>query len=254
LVRRALRYGIVFLGAAAAVWLAAHVGRAAALVTLGAVLLSLGGVLVWMPRAAHRAFRRGDVARAEFLYRVLRFTIFDPDARASVFISLAACALARERHELALEVLRRVQVSDLSEAARAAWFNNQAYALARSEADPSQALESAERALMLRPQVAGFRHTRGIALIGLGRLDEAIRELDAVWTEKDQGADEPPPLFEAERCYDLGVAWRRKGEAEYARDYFERAQRAAPNSVWAQRAVKALGDAAPSVAGLGDLI
>ena len=43
-------------------------------------------------------------------------------------------------------------------------------------------------------------------------------------------------FLEAERCYDLGMAWRHKGEGDYARDYFERAQRAAPESRWAARA------------------
>ena len=97
----------------------------------------------------------------------------------------------------------------------------------------------------LRPGVAGFRHARGVALLALGRVDEAIRDLDAVW-EALEGAD-APPLLEAERCFDLGTAWRRKGARDYARDYFERAQRAAPDPPGAERAAGERGHRQVSV-------
>ena len=73
------------------------------------------------------------------------------------------------------------------------------------------------------------------------RQNENQRELDAVWSTLD-GAD-PPPLLEAERCFDLATAWSRKGEREYARDYLERTHRAAPESPWAARAAEQLGEA-----------
>ncbi len=88
-----------------------------------------------------------------------------------------------------------------------------------------------EQAIALRPQVAGFRHTRGILLLDMGRLDEAGRDLEATWRESD-GSD----LLESERCFDLGRLWTARGQAEYAVDYYERAWRASPDSSWAEAA------------------
>ena len=86
-----------------------------------------------------------------------------------------------------------------------------------------------EQAIKLRPQVAGFRHTRGLLLLELGRLEESARDLEATWRESD-GDD----LLEAERCFDMGRLWRARGHNEYATDYFERAWRASPLSRWAE--------------------
>jgi tetratricopeptide (TPR) repeat protein len=236
---KALRLAVIGAAAAGAVWAAAVLfGRGGAIGAFAAVMILAGAILVWLPRAAHRAFLRGRHRRAMLYYRVLRRFFFDRGARASIDVSLGACALAEGDHERALALLARVDPELLGESARAAWLNNRGYALARSGDDPGAALESAAEAIALRPDVAGFRHTRGIALLALGRLDDAIRELDAVWRE--QTAAESTPLLEAERCYDLGVAWARKGERDYARDYFERAHRAAPDSTWAAQAAREL--------------
>jgi len=226
-------------------------GRLAKGLTLLVCLVIIGAVTVWLPRAAHRAFVRGDPGRSALWYWILRRMLLDPAARAAVEVSLAACAIARDDFVGARRRLERVGVQRLSEAARSAWLNNMAYALARAGTDPAAALARSDEAIALRPEVAGFRHTRGMVLLALGRLDDAIRELDAVWDA--HGGEEP--LLEAERCYDLGNAWRRKGEREYARDYFERTQRAAPGSRWASRAAEELG-ARPEPAGavLPDLV
>jgi tetratricopeptide (TPR) repeat protein len=172
------------------------------------------------------------------LYHVLRAVIWDRWTRASVDVSLAACALARFDHRGALALLEQVDVSSLSDAARAVWLNNRAYALSRLGESPEAALKDISEAIEMRPQVAGFRHTRGLALLALDRLDEAIRELDSVW--RRHSLEEDSPLLEAERCFDLGMAWARKGETDYAADYFDRARRAAPQSSWALRAVTEL--------------
>lgn len=224
--------------AAASIYAAAAWGRGAALLAGGIWLVGLGFVLVWLPRAAHRAFEAGNFGRAMLLYRILRRFLFDPGARASVDVSRAACALARGDCPAALRILDRIATDDLNEAARAAWLNNRAYALARNGDDCSAALEHSDESIALRPDVAGFRHTRGLALLGLGRIDEAIRELDGLWS--DLAGDETVSLLEAERCYDLAVAWTKKGEHDYAIDYFERARRAAPDSSWATRAAEEL--------------
>ena len=134
-------------------------------------------------------------------------------------------------------MLADIDTGVLGESARAAWLNNRAYALARSGGDGAQALADIEEAIALRPDLSGFRHTRGLALLAIGRIDDAIRELDAVWLK---GAGQTSPLLESERCYDLGLAWHKKGERDYAADYFDRSRRAAPDSVWAARALAEL--------------
>ena len=213
---------------------AAGWGKLAAGLAAAGCLAAVGALTVWLPRAAHRAFERGDFDRAALLYAALRHGLLDGGARGAAEVSLAACDLARGRYPAARRRLDRVELGALSEAVRSAWHNNCAYALVRAGGDADAALEHVGRALALRPEVVGFRHTRGVVLLALGRVDEAIGELDAVW-EALEGAD-PPPLLEAERCFDLGSAWQSKGEPEYACDYFERAQRAAPASIWAERA------------------
>lgn len=243
-------------GAMRLAWLAAAAAAVAAVGALAggvaafgvaAVLAALGATWWLLPRLAHRAFMRGRLARSELLYRWSRAVRFDPRARAACAVSLAACALARDRSADALAALDRVDPDRLDDAARAAWLNNRAYALARSGRDLAAAVELASRAVALRPHVPGFRHTRGVALIAVGRLEQAIAELDDVWRSLADADSE----LEAERCFDLGVAWDMRGEPEYAADYFARAQRAAPESRWAMRAGERLRMAPPAARSLG---
>lgn len=198
------------------------------------VLICFGLVLFWLPRAAHKAFRYGNYPRAKLIYRMLRRCYVSHSARAAVDVSLGACEIARGRFDVAIRWLDRVDTEQLSDSAKAAWHNNRAYALAREGRDQEGALFNIDQAIALRPDVAGFRHTRGVVLLALGRTDEAIRVLDDLWNELV--GDERLAMLEAERCYDLGLAWRQKGEHDYAIDYFERARRAAPDSSWAIRA------------------
>jgi tetratricopeptide (TPR) repeat protein len=223
-------------------------GRAAVWAAAAGGLVAAAAAIVWLPRAAHRAFVRGQLSRSALLYRLLRMTLVRRADRLAVDVSLSACELARQEFARALEHLARIDDALLDEAARCAWLNNRAYALARAAGDATAALAAADEAIALRPDVPGFRHTRGVALLALGRTDDAIGELNAVWeaaAEPDAGS-----VLEAERCFDLGMAWQRKGERDYAVDYFERAQRAAPESPWARRAAEALGHRARTDASL----
>jgi tetratricopeptide (TPR) repeat protein len=222
------------------VYLASLHSRLAAIAAVAGALLLLTAIFMVIPRMAHSAFERGDYARAEICYRVHRLFLANREARGAVDVSLAGCRLARSDFRGALAELGRVTPGTLGVAARAAWHNNRAYALARADGDHQGALADIDEAVRLRPDVVGFRHTRGVVLLALGRVDDAIAELDEVWQQTAGIAQ--PPLLEAERCYDLGVAWTRKGEAEYARDYFKRAQAVAPGSPWAQRSKRALSD------------
>ena len=252
MVWRILRYVIVVTIAGGVVFVAASFGRVAAASAGLLWLVMLGTTVIWLPRAAHRAFRLGDYKRAQLHYNILRRLQLDSAKRASVEVSLAACVLGRDDWDGALIVLDRIDPELLGEAAHAAWLNNRAYAIARGGEDPHVALDLADEAISLRPDVAGFRHTRGIALLEVGRVDEAIRELDGLW--KRLGEYDSTPLLEAERCYDLGQAWTRKGEREYASDYFERAHRAAPESTWARLSGEYLDPASAQVDALADFI
>lgn len=218
--------------------LRAFAGGRMAIVTGALLAVAALFLLVLLPRMAHRAFRGGAFARAGLLYRFLATLRLDGGSRAALRVSLAACWLGRERYRDGLALLDAINPAALRESARAAWHNNRAYALARSGGDPAQALLDSDAAIALRPDLPGFRHTRGLALFAQGRLDEAIRELDAVWQRG--GSEEAAPLLEAERCYDVGLAWSRKGQSEYAADYFDRARRTAPGSPWSERAAARL--------------
>jgi tetratricopeptide (TPR) repeat protein len=201
----------------------------------------LVGLFVVLPRLAHAAFERGDFGRAELYYRMVRFFVVRPQSRGAIGVSLAGCRLARADWGGALADLAEVEPAALAPAARAAWYNNRAYALARGSRPEAEALQAIDEAVRLCPEVTGFRHTRGVVLLALGRTDDAIAVLDGLWPEL-AGAG-PPPMLEAERCYDLGVAWTQKGEADYARDYFQRAVSVAPRSPWGAKAAAALAAA-----------
>ena len=238
LARLAKRF-LFFAAALAALYVAGAAFGPLGAALAGLALFSVTGlVLILLPRTAHRGFRRGNFRRAGLTYRLLGRLRLDREVRAALHVSVAACLLGRERYRDGLTVLAHIDAGVLGESARAAWLNNRAYALARSGGDGAQALADIEEAISLRPDLSGFRHTRGLALLATGRLDDAIRELDAVWLKG--GAGDTSPLLESERCYDLGLAWHRKGERDYAADYFDRARRAAPDSVWATRALAEL--------------
>jgi tetratricopeptide (TPR) repeat protein len=197
------------------------------------LLLSVAGGWLWainrrlMARVATRALARGDNKRAQRLYWFLWLTSLDAMQRRGCRLSLAACAATRGDYQLALR--RLAIVSDLEGALLAVSLNLHAYCLGREKRDMSEALAMSERAIELRPQVPGFRHTRGMLLLDLGRLEESARDLEATWRESD-GLD----LLESERCYDLGRLWTARGQIDYAKDYFERAWRASPDSRWAE--------------------
>ena len=222
-------------------------GRSAGYIALLCLAVVPMALWLWLPRVAHSAFRRGDYGRARRLYRTLRAFSLSAHARAAIDVSVAACAMATAAYDTALQVLARVDRQALGEAGRAAWLNNRAYALVRSGGDAEAAMRACEEAIEVRPDVAGFRHTRGVVLLALGRIDDAIHELERLWDHLAVGdASAEHALLEAERCYDLGVAWEAKGDAAYAADYFQRAHQTAPGSRWAERAFARVGPFAGS--------
>jgi predicted Zn-dependent protease len=99
------------------------------------------------------------------------------------------------------------------------WLNNRACAALAAGGDAHAALALVEEASALRPDVPALQHTRGMALLAVGRIDDAIAVLDGM-----RAGGELPPRLESERCRDLAKAWAAKGEAAYADDYRMRAE------------------------------
>jgi tetratricopeptide (TPR) repeat protein len=218
--------------------------RALGLLTGCAIVIVLFLALLLIERFAHSSFEDGQHRQARILYKILRVTSFDRGKRAAIDVSLAGCKLARDDFSGALRDLERIDPTWLSPSEKAAWLNNRAYARARGRLDAAAGLAEVNDAMKLRPDVPGYRHTRGVVLIAMDRLDDAIVDLDTVWS--DLAADKAASvLLEAERCYDLGTAWARKGETDYARDYFLRARGIAPRSTWSTRAAEWLRGGGP---------
>lgn len=174
----------------------------------------------WLPRSAHSAFEAAKFMRASRRYRVLGLFAFTRNRDLSSLLSRAGCEVAMGRLERAGALLGHVDGDALEPAERAVWLNNRACLLLDAEApDAPGALTLADRAIELRPDVPAIQHTRGRALLGVGRIDDAIAVLDAMRT-----AGELAPHLEAERCRDLALAWEKKGQGDYASDYRARAQ------------------------------
>ncbi len=188
-------------------------------VGVGVALLATAWLLLWLPRAAHAAFRAGRFPLAGRRYGLLVVLAFTgPRARAAL-LSRAACEVARGRAARAVAHLAEVDTSALAVSERVVWLNNRACAALDAREDPRPALALVEEAVGLRPDVPAVQHTRAQALLAVGRVDDAITVLDAMRT-----GGELTPWLEAERCRDLATAWERKGQADYADDYRDRAR------------------------------
>lgn len=177
-------------------------------------------LLFWLPRSAHGAFQAARFAKASRRYRLLGMFAFTRGRDRSALLSRVGCDVATGRLQRAHALLSEIEPGDLEPAERAVWLNNRACLLLDAETpDAPAALSLADEAIELRPDVPAIQHTRGRALLGVGRIDDAIGVLDAMRT-----AGELEPYLEAERCRDLAIAWEKKGEGEYASDYRARAQ------------------------------
>nr|HEX4318857.1 hypothetical protein [Kofleriaceae bacterium] len=179
--------------------------------------------LLWLPRSAHAAFEAGRFARATRRYWLLGHITSSARRERGALLSRAGCAIATSRFDDADHLLALVDPTGLDAAERAVWLNNRAYAELRRGADPRTALALADEATGLRPDVPAIQHTRGVALLAVGRVDDAIAVLDSM-----RSAGELPARLEAARCRELAAAWDAKGQAAYADDYRTRAAQHAP--------------------------
>ncbi len=201
----------IVLGAAAGT-LGAAVGAGASLVVV---------VYAWLilPRSAHSAFEAGRYARASRRYCALELIAPSARRQRAARLSRAGCAVASGAHVAAETLLARIDAGALDTAERAVWLNNRACAALAAGGDPQAALALVDEASALRPDVPALQHTRGMALLAVGRLDDAIAVLDGM-----RAGGELPLRLEAERCRDLAKAWAAKGETAYADDYRLRAE------------------------------
>lgn len=203
-----------------------------ALPVLGATMRRGGGVLgfalaivallfiwLWLPRLAHNAFEVGTYAVAARRYRWLEWLATSRTRERAARLSRAGCAVAAGDGAMAERLLAALDTSVLGGAERAVWLNNRACAQLAAGHDAATALALADEASALRPDVPALQHTRAMALVALGRVDDAIAILEGMRT-----AGELPRRLEADRCRELARAWERKGEAAYAEDYRLRAE------------------------------
>lgn len=194
-------------------------GRMGAVAGVVLSLLWLLYLWLWLPRLAHSAFEAGKISTA--LRRYLWLQRLAPSAvrERAALLSRAGCLVAANRLDAASQLLGSVDAESLGTAERAAWLNNRACVQLANGGDVHAALVFADEAGALRPDVPALQHTRAMALIGVGRVDEAITVLDAM-----RAAGELSPRLEADRCRELARAWTTKGETAYADDYRMRAE------------------------------
>jgi pentatricopeptide repeat protein len=194
-------------------------GRPGAFAGIGLAVLGLVWLWLWLPRVAHDAFEAGKYTVAARRYRILLYLAPTPDRERAALLSRAGCCVASRQLADAERLLAALDTTTLAPAERAVWLNNRACAALAAGADPAAALELIDEATALRPDVPAVRHTRGMALLAVGRIDDAIAVFDSM-----RAAGELPAHLEAERCRDLAKAWSQKGQTAYAEDYRLRAE------------------------------
>jgi len=193
--------------------------RAGGLAGAGLSLLALLWLWLWLPRVAHDAFDAGKYKLSASRYRWLQWLAPSRARERAARLSRAGCAVAAGEHEAAEKLLATIDTASLAAAERAVWLNNRACAQLAAGHDPAAALALADEAGALRPDVPALQHTRAMALIAVGRVDDAIQILDGM-----RAGGELPPRLEADRCRELARAWTQKGETAYAEDYRIRAE------------------------------
>lgn len=193
-------------------------------IAVGALIAVLATLwlLLWLPRSAHVAFTSGRLGRASRRYHVLASLAFSRRRDRAAVLSRAACDLATgdpDRRARAQASLEALEPAALDSTERVVWLNNRACADLDAGGDPVAVLALVEEAIALRPDIPAIQHTRARALLGVGRVDDAIAVLDAM-----RAGGELSPRLEAERCKELARAWATKGQDAYADDYRERAR------------------------------
>ena len=154
--------------------------------------------------------RRQDVpALASMFERVVAL----PDAPTALVAAVGTAAALEGDVRLARTLLERVVAADADHAV--AW-NNLAWALSQDpDKDLDRALAAVNRALELAPDEFRFRETRGQILVGLGRWQEAVDDLEFALN----GMPDVPAIHVA-----LATAYENLGQAELAEIHRQQAQ------------------------------
>ena len=189
---------------------------------VGIAILATLWLLLWLPRTAHKAFSVGRYDRAARRYRLIGLLAFSATRERAAALSRAGCDVAAGKLERAERILAALNPDGFDATERAVFLNNRASALLESGGEAVVALALADEAIGLRPDVPALQHTRARALLAVGRIDDAIAVLDGMRT-----GGELEPALEITRCEDLAAAWERKGQADYAADYRQRARQVA---------------------------
>ena len=201
-----------------AVVLASVLGNFGLLVGIVVDGLAMLWTWLWLPRSAHGAFAAGRFANAARRYRILGAVTRSAERERAALLSRIGCAIAAAELDHADRLLGVVAAESLDAQERAVWLNNRACIVLARGSDPHAALALVDEASALRPDVPALQHTRGMALLAVGRVDDAIAVLDGM-----RAAGELGPRLEADRCRELAAAWTKKGETAYAEDYRLRA-------------------------------
>jgi hypothetical protein len=205
--------------AAAPIVLGALAGRRGAWIGVLGALAATAWLLLLLPRAAHGAFAAARFARAARRYRLIGALAFTRKRERAAALSRAGCRIAGGELAAASALLGAIDPETLDGTERVVWLNNRACVALDGGGDAHGALALVEVATALRPDVPAIQHTRARALLAVGRIDDAITVLDAM-----RSGGELPRHLEAERCRALALAWERKGQADYAADYRDRAR------------------------------
>lgn len=208
------------------------------LLAFGAFTLGIVGIdLARSGRRVLTDFRKGRYAWALRGTRWLLRWTFRESSRATLQLNLAACHLASGHYEEGGEVLRTMDKEGLPDNLHGIWENNYAYYLLSTGGDAREALKLCDQASGLNPSNPAFRSTRGIAQLSLGRVDEAIAELQAA---VDAGLENQGPAAMAENYYHLAKAWESHGEVAYARDHYLKSVNIGPETLFGRKSAEQL--------------
>ncbi len=203
------------------------------LLAFGAFTLGLVGIdLARSGRRVLTDFRKGRYAWALRGTRWLLRWSLRRSSKATLQLNLAACHLASGKHEEGGKVLRTMDKEGLPKTLLSIWENNYAYYLLSTGGDAREALKLCDKASGLNPSNPAFRSTRGIAQLTLGRVDDAIAELQAA---VDAGLETQGPAAMSENYYHLAQAWESRGEVAYARDHYLKSVNIGPDTLFGRK-------------------
>jgi tetratricopeptide (TPR) repeat protein len=144
----------------------------------------------------------------------------DPKAATAIMVFQADLRLLQSRYADAVAIYRRVLERDSHNATA---LNNLAWILALKQGKGAEALELAEQALQIIGPNPSLLDTRGVIYLSLGRVDQAVQDLEAALEEK------PTATY----CFHLARALAKAKNVDRAKEAFRRAKELGltPNSL-----------------------